>query len=307
MTSNKKPFPWVKIAIVAFPTWIIISGVIGLWLYFHQQDKRSDMRDKVYQQAINSKSIADDFHKITNIIGERNFYSESGRAGLTRIVSMIDGAVGKSNMGYDVIKTPTNIGDYPLIEIQSKKKSNANRIGIIVGYDASPILKKGTENASTLAITMAAAQSLVGAELDKNVSFIFAPHTLGNEPEIIQISQFIYQKFINQENLEQLIYIPSLLHSNKIEAIIPHSEMPLLKKSYDIIKVASAEQNCLIDQKNLGKMLFDLGLPVATLFTPNNDELSEELIESIDPPEINLSTNANALVKLIRRLATNSN
>ncbi len=156
------------------PLWLAVSAGLGLWYYYHREKMRSQEEQERFAQSVSVESIADDLHKIVEVIGERNTTSEKASANLTRAASMVEGLLGPSNMGYAVNKIP-GPGAWPILQVSVQgKNENAPPVWIITPYDSQP--GSATGNANGLAGSLAAAQAMAGDEPKARVDFFFIPH-----------------------------------------------------------------------------------------------------------------------------------
>jgi hypothetical protein len=171
-----------KILIVVLPVWLAVSGGIGLWLHFQQQEKERQEQKHAYRQDIRAESVADDMQKIVERIGARHEASEAGKIGLLRMAAMIEGALGLNNIGYEVSKVASRGDDEnvsPILLCDVMRRQTAEEIWVLVPYDSPSDLSRGQASASAVAVSFAVAQSLVGSTLPRNIRFAYLPSAHG--------------------------------------------------------------------------------------------------------------------------------
>lgn len=171
-----------KILIVVLPVWLAVSGGIGLWLHFQQQEKERQEQKHAYRQDIRAESVADDMQKIVERIGARHGASEAGKIGLVRMAAMIEGALGLNNIGYEVSKVASRGDDEnvsPILLCDVMRRQTAEEIWVLVPYDSPSDLSRGQASASAVAVSFAVAQSLVGSTLPRNIRFAYLPSAHG--------------------------------------------------------------------------------------------------------------------------------
>ncbi len=156
------------------PLWLAVSAGLGLWYYYHREKMRSQEEQERFAQSVSVESIADDLHKIVEVIGERNTTSEKASANLTRTASMVEGLLGPSNIGYVVNRIP-GPARWPVLQVSVRgKDDSAPTVWVITSYDSKPGSSAG--NANGLAGSLAAAQAMAGDKPKARVDFIFIPH-----------------------------------------------------------------------------------------------------------------------------------
>lgn len=176
------------------PLWLAVSAGLGLWYYYHREKMRSQEEQERFAQSVSVESIADDLHKIVEVIGERNTTSEKASANLTRTASMVEGLLGPSNIGYVVNKIPSP-SRWPILYVSVQgKDQGAAPVWIITSYD-SPQGSAGAQlNATGLVATLAAAQAVASDKPPAPISFFFLPHandaTAPIDAELTKLAEF---------------------------------------------------------------------------------------------------------------------
>ncbi len=306
MVDSERKFSWVKLIIVAIPVWLLVSGGVGLWLHFRAADQKERDNRLAYQKQINAVSVIDDFNKITDVIGARHVESEQGRAGLTRMAAMIEGSLGPSNMGFQVIKHQGPLLDevsFPLIEVAVMPKISTTSLWVVVPYDAPATESRGSAAASSLAVSFAVAQALVAKELPTNIHFLFVPHAFADEELRMSLIGKIKQIIDKKSGCSQVLVIGSQLHPGELFVSSRDASVPLMKKASDLIHDLGAEAICMQDDGELSVLLFEAGLPSSLLLTQSSEEMSAELIDSIKPQAQMLGDHAAQVLDVILRLA----
>lgn len=173
---NLRPVAQKRVAwlLWVIPLWLAVSAGLGLWYYYHREKLRSQDEQERFAQSVSVESIADDLHKIVDVIGERNTTSEKASANLSRAASMVEGLLGPSNIGYVVNRIP-GPAQWPILQVSLRgKDDSAPTVWVITSYDSQPGSSFG--NANGLAGSLAAAQAMAGDKPKARVAFLFIPH-----------------------------------------------------------------------------------------------------------------------------------
>ncbi|HEX7261991.1 MAG TPA: M28 family peptidase, partial [Luteolibacter sp.] len=184
MTGSKRS-RWITLLLVLLPLWLVGSGGGALWYYFHREKKQALVEEERFAQAVSVPLMADDLRKIVEVIGERNGSSETAAANLTRTASMIEGLLGPGNTGYLVRKT-NGPAQWPILQVTlAGKNPEASAVWILTSYDSRPGSRGAEANATGLAATVAAAQTLARDKPNVPVHFVFLPHVNDVESPVV--------------------------------------------------------------------------------------------------------------------------
>ncbi len=287
--------PWL---LVILPVWLIASGAFALVQYFKTEETAKIEAEKRFAKNVSAESIADDLKKIISVIGERN---TSKPDQLSATASMIEGTLGPSNTGYEVAKI-NSPSDFPILKvtIPSLKKST-EPIWILTSYD-SPNSSRGAEkNATGLAATLAAAQSLADFSPAQPIHFLFIPHNNEDDAPILETA-IIVSKLIKADTkprailcIEAMGDAESLILSSRDTTALPAVDLE------DLGKILGAEVVCLGDDFDLSSALFEMSLPAIRIAT-RPTLLPNESDEKI-PFAPTLAASTGRLIELVRRLS----
>lgn len=294
---DRKKFPLVPILLVILPLWLVTSAGFALVNYFKNEKRAIDAESQRFSNTVSSASIKDDLRKIITIIGERNTTTPDKLAATS---SMIRGALGPANTGYEVIMTKGPI-DFPLISVTvDSPKVAAAPLWIITSYD-SPLDSPGAEkNATGLTATLAAAQSLATASPARPIHFLFLPHANESESPLVETA-VIAANLINSA--------PTPLAILCIEAMGDAEEIILSSRDAQALpdmdlsglgKILGAEVVCLGEDFDLASTLFEMNLPAIRVGT-RPPLLAEEKDDKI-PFAPTLAASTGRLIELINRL-----
>lgn len=287
--------PWL---LVLLPLWLVVSGAFGLVKYFKDEKADAAREELRFARSVSEESIADDLRKTIQVIGERNIAKPQK---LSAIASMIAGALGPANTGYEV-KTIDGPAGFPILMVGvSSAKEGAAPVWILTSYD-SPRGSPGAEkNASGLAATVAAAQALADSKPSRPMRFLFLPHANEADAPILETAMAV-AKIIREAPAPRAILCieamgdaESLILSSRDTTAIPSKEFEGLGQ------VLGAEVICLGDDFDLASTLFEMDLPairVSTRPTLLPDEKDDRI-----PFAPTVAASAGRLVELIQRLA----
>lgn len=215
-----------KILIVVLPVWLAVSGGIGLWLHFQQQEKERQEQNHAYRQEIRAESVADDMTKIVERIGARHEASEAGKIGLQRMAAMIEGALGLNNIGYEVRKVASRGDDEkvsPILLCDVMRRQTAEEIWVLVPYDSPSDLSRGQASASAVAVSFAVAQSLVGSTFPRNIRFAYLPSGYASMEQKCEMTERLQRLIKRHGALQRVVVLGSMLHEEVVEQSIDKS------------------------------------------------------------------------------------
>jgi hypothetical protein len=302
MNVAKKRPRWMVFLLFLLPLWLFASAGGALWYYFHLEKKKTRVEQERFAQAVSVPLLGDDLRKIVEVIGERNASSETAAANLSRMVSMTEGLLGRSNTGYAVQKV-TGPLKWPLIHITlTGVDSKAPAIWVVTSLD-SRIGSRGAEaNATGLAATLAAAQALARDKPKGAVHFVFLPHVNDAESPVIETAAKLRERIKSSGQPKALLCVEAMgagealwLSSRDVNAL------PLGIVS-GLGAVYGAEVVCLGEDTDLASILFEMNLPavrVATRPMITTEDKDERL-----PFAPTVAASSGRLVELIRRCMT---
>jgi hypothetical protein len=296
--DDKKKSRLISWLLVLLPLWLFASGGFALIRYFHNEASDRTKTEKRFAKHVSADSVADDLKKLISVVGERN----TGKPDqLAATASMIEGTLGPSNTGYKVtkIKSPT---EFPVITVSIPSTNrSAEPIWILSSYD-SPDHSRGAEkNATGLAATLAAAQSLADFSPARPIHFIFIPHVNENDAPIRQTAITV-SKLIQTETKPRAVLCIEAMGDAETLMFSSRDSGALSSVGFeDLGKIAGAEIAYLGDDFDLSSALYKMNLPAIriatrpTLLPGESDEKS--------PFGPTLAASAERLIELIRRLS----
>lgn len=305
MSEPRSPFPWAKCLLVVIPSWLLISGGVGLYLHFQSQKKAQEETPHAYRKNINARSIADDYQKITEVIKARHHQSEQGIQGLKRMAAMIEGALGPSNIGYEVHSIPgVEVAGQtlPLISVDVMKKHTPEETWLLIPYDSDPTLPRGAETASSVAVGLALAQQMIGQTWKKNCRFLFFPGAyLDEEPRIALLAKM--QRLISHdEQAGQVLVLGSMLHPGQLHLLCRDSELPIAKIPTPILGAPESGESCLNDDGETSTLLYEMGLSAALLYSKSDEEYEPNILDTTKVPAEILVTHAESIITVLKEL-----
>jgi hypothetical protein len=208
-----------KILIVVLPVWLAVSGGIGLWLHFQQQEKERQEQKHAYRQDIRAESVADDMQKIVERIGARHEGTEAGKIGLQRMAAMIEGALGLNNIGYEVSKVASRGDDEkvsPILLCDVMRRQTAEEIWVLVPYDSPSYLPRGQASASAVAVSFAVAQSLVGSTLPRNIRFAYLPAAYGAIAQRREMTERLQRLMKRRGAVDHVVVLGSMISEDLV-------------------------------------------------------------------------------------------
>lgn len=296
--DDKKKSRVISWLLVLLPLWLIVSGGFALMRYFDKESAAPTRAENRFAKRVSVDSVADDLKKLISVVGERN----TGKPDrLAATASMIEGTLGPSNTGYKVnkIKGPS---DFPIIKVSlDSPNSKAEPIWILTSYD-SPDHSRGAEkNATGLAATLAAAQSLADFSPDCPIHFIFIPHVNENDAPISETTISVSQ-IIQTENKPRMVLCIEAMGDAESLIFSSRDTNALTKVEFKHLgKIAQADTVYLGNGFDLSSALFKMNLPAIRIAT-RPTLLSGESDEKI-PFAPTLAASTERLIELIRRLS----
>jgi hypothetical protein len=307
MSRQAGRFSGVKLLIILVPAWLLLSGAVAVWLHFRAEKNQIVKIEHAYQKSVNAKSIADDFSKIVDVIGPRHLASPAAIEGLKRVASMIEGALGASNMGYEVRKFPCVDGASdasPLIAVDVMRRKTVEKIWVLCSYDSPLDIAHGADSASSIAVTLAVAQAMVGRELTRNVHFLFLPMGNADAQSRMAMLAKAHRLITKDANATQVLVVGSMLHPGDIQVISRDANQPVVSRADDLFAVAENAEICMQDDAEVSSQLHEMGLPAALLLTIGNKD--EEAGSDLNNPSVwQLQQRAVSILQVIERLVEN--
>lgn len=296
--AKKKPRLWLVALLVILPAWLLLSGGVAVWHYFHQEKKESRKQQEAFSRSVSVAAIRDDLSKFVEVIGERHASSDAAAVNLGRAASMIEGSLGPSNTGYE-IKRLQGPGQWPILHAKLPgSKAQLPALWVVCTYDSRPGSPGVEANATGLAATLAAAQALAGSSPERDVVFAFLPH--GNDPES-PVLETLGKLATLAGKPEAILCVEAMGAGAELWLTSRDANATPLARVSGLGTVRGAEVVCLGEDSDLASSLFEMNLPavrVSTRATLTPDEADNSV-----PDPAALAASAGRLVELIRRCA----
>ncbi|MGB6221877.1 M28 family peptidase [Haloferula sp.] len=284
--------------LVILPLWLVVSAGLGLWKYYLGTQQEELIESSKFATPMTGEGLADDMRKLVGIVGPRNVGVESGRRGLRRASSMIQGLLGPSNAGYavELEMGPEVAGEKWPIIVATLPGKEEQAVWVVAGYDT---LGAGVEaNSSGVCSLLAVARAVANERPMKSIKFAFLPHAYDpGSPVLPLLDQFTSLL----GNADLLLVVEAM--GAKGELLISSREVEVLRNPgfEKWGTIVGAEAICLEDDFDLTSTLFELNQPavrIATRRVVSETETDEELP---DPAKHLASTRA--LAELVMELA----
>ena len=303
MSISKRP-RWTRFLLVLLPVWLLGSGAVALWYYFHLQKKEASVEQERFAQAVSTPILADDLRKVVEVIGERNPSSETAAANLSRMASMIEGQLGPSNTGYPVRRT-SGPNKWPLLQVTLTGKSpTAPAVWVVTSYDSRAGSRGAEANATGLAATLAAAQALARDKPEVSIHFVFLPHSNDAESPAVETAAKLMELVKVASKPKAVLCVESMGAGEALWLSTREASATPLALVSGLGAVYGAEVVCLSDDTDLASMLFEMGLPAVRVSTRplvTAEEKDERL-----PFAPTVAASTGRLIELIRRCAAKS-
>ena len=299
----RKSRKWLTIALLTIPVWLLASGGVGVWLYFHHQKEKEREEVARFSQNVSAGALEQDLKALAFSIGERNPGADSGK-GLTKAAAWIEGSLGPSNAGYPVKKLPGPVAganSWPLLRVTVRgSKPDAPAIWVMAAYD-SPAKSRGVEAGATAVVaTMATAQALAADKPSRSVHFLFVPH--GNDRSDLAGLTFEKVRQLVQTEGKPLavICVDAMGAGKELWVSSRDTANAILPTVGNLGKIVGAEVICLNDANDLSSELFARGLPAVRVATrtPVAEGESDEALPASDI----FAASTGRLVEWIRRI-----
>ena len=298
MSEKKRP-RWASVLLVFIPAWLVVSAGIGLWLVLRHEKKQAEIEQTRFSQNVSIPLLTDDLKKIVNVIGERNVSSEAAQANLGRAASMIEGLLGPSNTGY-AVKKHRGPANWPLLQITIKGKVAESPVWIVTSYDSRSGSKGAEANASGLAATIAAAQSMAADQPQHTIHFIFLPHANDLDSPVLDAA-IALREMLRENPPKALLVVEAMGGGEELWLTSRNTEALPLTKVAGLGKVVGAEVACLGEDSDLASVLFELGQPAVRVAT--RAILAPDEKDDREPFAPTVAASAGRLVRLIQLCA----
>jgi hypothetical protein len=284
------------------PLWLVVSSVVGLWLYLRNKEANEEASQLRFTTGIAEQGLADDVAKLLNFVGERHGGDAAGAQGLNRAAAMIEGSLGPSNAGYRVERLagpslPT--GRWPILIVKVRgKDEDAPALWVLAGYDSRPGSPGAEANASGVASVLAAAHALASDLPERPIHFAFAPHVHQAEGPLLETLEILRERV---RPAGAVLVVEAMGAAGELKVSSRDAAHPALGKVEGLGEVVGAEAICLEDDFDLSAALFERGMPALRVATRPVVGVGDSDDRAPDPRLHAAATTA--LVEWIRRLS----
>lgn len=172
--ERSRPNPVWKIAMVSAPAFLLLSTAWALWIWWKKsQDDSVDPRLALVSVAAEVEELEDSLHKLSQVLGPRDWESVEGRINMRRAIAFIDGTLSPRNYGFAVRKGEqlAHAGErWPTVWVDLVGVSDPMRILFVsAAYDRSD---------AAIALVLAVARDLRDEEFGPTIRFVFHPAQL---------------------------------------------------------------------------------------------------------------------------------
>ena len=185
----------IQVCLVVLPLGTIILGIIAMIWYF-QKDYivgKSD-RDGVYTKEPTVASIGDYTSKLTSTItAVRGTRDEAGRRGMLATQSMIEGALGETNMGYNPVVQTFEGDGFTWKNIWADNTGTRNPSEIIevrVPYVPDGTTESINRNSLAVAVGLELAHAFTGTATRRTVRFLFLGGATGETGDVAGAGEY---------------------------------------------------------------------------------------------------------------------
>ena len=296
------PPPRLSWLLVLLPLWLVISGGIAIWYFFHLEKQQALVEQQRFVQSVSTTLLEDDLRKIVEVIGERNTSSTTAAANLSRTASMIEGLLGPSNSGY-AVKKHTGPGNWPILQVSLTGKTiQSPAVWVVTSYDSQARSRGAEANATGLAATLSAAQALAGDKPQRSVHFIFLPHSNDLGSPVIQTAEKFAELSRTNQAPHTVLCVEAMGTGDTLCLSSRDTSARPLDQIHGLGMVIAAD-TMQEDETDLASRLCKLNLPAVRVAT--RAQLMPGEVDNRMPSAPTVAASAGRLIELIRRCAAN--
>jgi len=172
--ERSRPNPVWKIAMVSAPAFLLLSTAWALWIWWKKsQDDSVDPRLALVSVAAEVEELEDSLHKLSRVLGPRDWESVEGRINMRRAIALIDGTLSPRNYGF-AVRTGEHLAHagerWPTVWVDLAGVSDPMRILLVnAAYDRSD---------AAVALVLAVARDLRDEQFGPTIRFVFHPAQL---------------------------------------------------------------------------------------------------------------------------------
>lgn len=288
---------WLSVLLVLLPVWLIASAGVAIWLYFRNEEKREAKIDHAFSRMVSAESLADDVHKLAQVIGERHGGSESASNALSQAASMIEGALGPSNTGLEIRRLASPSAWPVLTAIIPGANPKESPVWLVASYDSRPGSPGVNANATGTAAVMATAQALVSTPLERPLQIAFIPHANDPDSPILETAARLSELV---SGAHMILCVEAMAAGESLWLTSRNTESSAIQSLTGLGEVKGAEVTCLNDDADLASILFEAGLPAIRIATRAQLAPDDPDDQPINPATLAAATGR--LVTLVQRI-----
>lgn len=160
---------------MTLPVGVVIGTIIFMFMYFYMEREDERKRTVIVSHGLRIGDLEDMVDKFTDRIGERDIETEQGRVGLRRAASMIEGRLGRQNVGYLVSKCQGQAAHGLLWKSLSVEIRGEEHPEEVVFAAVSYSGNGGVADANTVSTVMMLAQAMAREKPARTLRFVFLP------------------------------------------------------------------------------------------------------------------------------------
>jgi hypothetical protein len=171
----------IQVCLMVLPFGTVVLGGIAMLLYFQRDrpDGREDTNSP-YSREPTAASIADYVRKLSGpMTGRRSVQDENGRRGLLAAMSLIEGALGETNMGYKPASQSFDAAGFSWKNIWADNPGQRNPTEVIevrAAYDKISNPAMPARDSLPVAVGLELAQAFTGTTQRRTIRFLFLGH-----------------------------------------------------------------------------------------------------------------------------------
>ena len=178
----------IQVCLMVLPFGTVVLGIVAMLLYF-QRDRPDGHEDtnSPYAKEPTAESIADYVRKLSGpMTGRRGVQDENARRGLHAAMSLIEGALGETNMGYKPVSQNFEAAGFTWKNIWADNTGQRNPTEVIevrASYDKVSNPAMPARDSLPVAIGLELAQAFTGSSQRRTVRFLFLGHESSAAPD----------------------------------------------------------------------------------------------------------------------------
>ncbi|MFM7181338.1 MAG: hypothetical protein ACKO2G_07745 [Verrucomicrobiales bacterium] len=183
MTSAVEPNParrrptFIQVALMVLPIGTVVLGTIAMLWYFHEGSRPGAKEERgLYTKEPTAASIRDSVRKLSlPPLAVRGEATEAGGVGWQATMSLIEGATGETNMGYQPVlhEYDSGAGKWRHLWVDNSGKRNLTEIIEVRARSVPTGNREGLAVHLPIAVALELAQAFAGTENRRTIRFVF--------------------------------------------------------------------------------------------------------------------------------------